>query len=137
MREEVQENEIQEETRGREANATGKGKRNDPKRESARIGTRISASSPFSPFTYTLAAGNGIANPTTLHASWQLVISRPVLRQHTPRYVSSPPTLYLLSLSLSLSIFLFLAFCRRNCFTLASRRDALVLSLHTNHKDSN
>lgn len=42
---------------------------------------------PFSSFTYTMAAGNGIANPTTLHASWQLVILRPVLRQHTPRYV--------------------------------------------------
>lgn len=37
---------------------------------------------PFSSFTYTMAAGNGIANPTTLHASWQLVILRPVLRQH-------------------------------------------------------
>lgn len=50
------------------------------------------ARTPFSPFTYTMAAGNGIANPTTLHASWQLVISHPVLRQHTPRYVftSSP-----------------------------------------------
>lgn len=44
----------------------------------------------FSPFTHTTAAGNGIANPSTLHASWQLVISRPVLRQHTPRYVSHP-----------------------------------------------
>ncbi|KYM80751.1 hypothetical protein ALC53_08752 [Atta colombica] len=44
----------------------------------------------FSPFTHTTAAGNGIANPSTLHASWQLVISRPVLRQHTPRYVSLP-----------------------------------------------
>lgn len=46
----------------------------------------------FSPFTHTTAAGNGIANPSTLHASWQLVISRPVLRQHTPRYVFPSPS---------------------------------------------
>lgn len=46
----------------------------------------------FSPFTHTMAAGNGIANPSTLHASWQLVISRPVLRQHTPRYVFPSPS---------------------------------------------
>lgn len=53
---------------------------------------------PFSSFTYTTAAGNGIANPTTLHASWQLVISRPVLRQHTPRYVPhSFPSLVVMS----------------------------------------
>lgn len=57
---------------------------------------RVAASLPFSPFTYTLAAGNGIANPTTLHASWQLVISHPVLRQHTsPRSVLPPPCLRL------------------------------------------
>lgn len=53
--------------------------------------TEMRAFSPsFSPFTHTTVAGNGIANPSTLHASWQLVISRPVLRQHTPRYVSHP-----------------------------------------------
>ncbi|EGI58609.1 hypothetical protein G5I_13264 [Acromyrmex echinatior] len=55
----------------------------------ARTETRAFSPS-FSPFTHTTAAGNGIANPSTLHASWQLVISRPVLRQHTPRYVSHP-----------------------------------------------
>lgn len=49
-----------------------------------------------------MAAGNGIANPTTLHASWQLVISRPVLRQHTPRYVSLIPFVVSASLLLRL-----------------------------------
>lgn len=57
----------------------------------ARTETRAFSPS-FSPFTHTTAAGNGIANPSTLHASWQLVISRPVLRQHTPRYVSPSPS---------------------------------------------
>ncbi|TGZ56039.1 Uncharacterized protein DBV15_04753 [Temnothorax longispinosus] len=42
----------------------------------ARTETRAFSPS-FSPFTHTTAAGNGIANPSTLHASWQLVISRP------------------------------------------------------------
>ena len=115
MREEAQEG-----TKGWEMG--GKGKRNDPKpaRESTRTETRAhrASSPPFSPFTYTLAAGNGIANPTTLHASWQLVISRPVLRQHTPRY---PLHLPFISLSLSLSLPPF----HQNCF---ARRDILVLS---------
>lgn len=82
----------------------GKWKRNDLERGSGRTGTRDPTSSPFSPFTYTPPPGNGIANPTTLHASWQLVISRPVPRQHTPCYVSptaSHPSNHALSLSLS------------------------------------
>ncbi|KAG7197276.1 hypothetical protein KM043_018398 [Ampulex compressa] len=68
--------------------------------ERARTETRASPTPPFSPFTYTTAAGNGIANPTTLHASWQLVISRPILRQHTPRYVSQPTLLFIILSSL-------------------------------------
>lgn len=51
---------------------------------------------PFHPLPIRWQPGNGIANPTTLHASWQLVISRPFLRQHTPSYRSPPPPLLLL-----------------------------------------
>lgn len=80
----------------------GRWKRNDLERGSSRrTGTRDPTSSPFSPFTYTPPPGNGIANPTTLHASWQLVISRPVPRQHTPSYVS--PSSLPLSLSATLT----------------------------------
>lgn len=93
--------------RKRSRTTIGKWKRNDPERRSGRAGTRDPTSSPFSPFTYTPPPGNGIANPTTLHASWQLVISRPVPRQHTPCYVSptaSHPSNHALPLSLSPSL---------------------------------
>ena len=59
-------------------------------------------------------AGNGIANPTTLHASWQLVISRPAFSLYcalTPGAITACCSLLLLLLQLQcpLTLLVFVA----------------------------